>query len=152
MSGKERKGKKFFSEFREFIARGNAFQLAIGVIIGAAFQGIVNSLVNDIIMPVIGIILSGIDFKTLGYSFNNPITGEVVTIAYGNFISAVINFIIMAFVIFAIIKIFAKIESSFKKNKEEIKEEAPTTKVCPYCKSEIDIEATKCPHCTSDVE
>lgn len=148
MSKKERKGKKFFTEFKEFIAKGNAFQLAVGVIIGAAFQGIINSLVEDIMMPVLGIILNGIDFQTLGYTFKNPISGQDVTLAYGKFISALFNFIIMAFVIFCFIKLVNKVASAVKKPQEEV----PTTKVCPFCKSEIDIEATKCPHCTSDLE
>lgn len=142
--------KKFFSEFKDFIAKGNALNLAIGVIIGGAFQGIVDSLVNDIIMPVLGVILKGIDFDKLGYTFVNPITNEaLVTITYGKFISAVINFLIMALVIFLFVKLAAKITSKFKKAEEA----APsTTKICPYCKSEISIEAVKCPHCTSDLE
>lgn len=147
---KEGKGKKFFGEFKEFIAKGNAMNLAIGVIIGAAFQGIINSLVDDIIMPILGIILKGINFNNLGYTLVNPLNGEaLVTLAYGKFISAVVNFIIMAFVIFCFVKLINKVSEKVKKPVEEA---APTTKVCPYCKSEIDIEATKCPHCTSDVE
>lgn len=147
---KERKSKKFFGEFKEFIAKGNAMDLAVGVIIGAAFQGIVNSLVDDIIMPALGIILKGIDFNNLGYTLINPLNGEVlVTLAYGKFITAVINFIIMAFIIFCFVKLINRISERVKKPVEEA---AATTKVCPYCKSEIDIEATKCPHCTSDVE
>jgi len=146
---KEKKAKKFLTEFKEFIAKGNAFNLAVGVIIGAAFQGIVNSLVNDIIMPVLGIILNGIDFSNLAYEFTNPLTEEIVKISYGNFISAIINFLVMAFVIFLLVKLMARVTDKMSKKEEE---EAPATKECPYCKSEIALEAVKCPHCTSDVE
>lgn len=152
--------KKFFKEFKEFAMRGNVIDLAVGVIIGGAFQTIVKSLVGDIVMPLIGLITKN-DFATKFIQLTdreNPVaTIEEATeagisiLTYGNFISAVINFIIMAFVIFIFIKLLNKLISLGKK--EEVEEPAaPTTKVCPFCKSEIAIDATKCPHCTSDIE
>ncbi len=132
--------KKFFSEFKKFVMRGNVLDLAVGVIIGAAFQAIVTSLTNDIISPILGI-FGGMNFDQLVFEINGA------TIAYGKFITAVINFLIMAFVIFLFVKLINKLMSFGKKPVEE----KPTTKKCPYCCSEIDINATKCPHCTSDV-
>lgn len=136
----------FISEFKTFILRGNVIDLAVGVIIGAAFQAIVNSLVNDIIMPVVGIILGKIDFSALAVTIGDA------KITYGNFITAIINFLIMAFVIFCIVKIINKISAKAKKSEAEEEAAAPTTKVCPFCKSEIALDATKCPHCTSDLK
>jgi len=135
--------KKFVGEFKEFIMRGNVLDLAVGVIIGGAFQAIVSSLVDDILMPLIGIVLGKVDFSALVVQ-----VGEA-SISYGKFITAIINFIIMAFVIFLIVKGINKVTSIGKKEEPAA---APTTKVCPFCKSEIAIDATKCPHCTSDVE
>lgn len=137
--------KKFFAEFKEFAMKGNVLDMAVGVIIGAAFKAIIDSLVADVISPVIGLLFKN-NFENLAVTIPNT---EVV-IAYGKFITAVINFIIMAFVIFCIIKAINK-ATSFRKKEEEVVEEA-TTKECPYCKSEIAIEATRCPHCTSEVE
>lgn len=134
--------KKFFQEFKEFAMRGNVIDLAVGVIIGAAFQKIVSSLVDDIISPVIGLFaktdLSALVVNVFG-----------VDIRYGSFLTAIINFIIMAFVIFVIIKTLNKL-ASLGRHKEEPK--APTTKKCPFCQSEIDIKAVRCPHCTSVLE
>lgn len=132
--------KNFFNEFKKFIMRGNVIDLAVGVIIGAAFQAIVTSLTADIISPILGI-FGGIDFSHMAWEVNG------VDIKYGNFITAVINFLIMAFVIFLLVKAINKIMSIGKKPVEEKK----TTKTCPFCCSEISIKATKCPHCTSDV-
>lgn len=132
--------KNFFNEFKKFIMRGNVIDLAVGVIIGAAFQAIVTSLTTDIISPVLGI-FGGIDFSDLVWEING------VKIMYGNFITAIINFLIMAFVIFLLVKLINKIMTIGKKPVEEKK----TTKICPFCCSEISIKATKCPHCTSDV-
>ena len=137
----------FISEFKEFIMRGNVLDLAVGVIIGGAFQAIVSSLVDDIIMPAVGIILGKVDFSALSVQIGDA------TISYGKFITAIINFLIMAFVIFLIVKGINTVSSkaaSLKKSDEP--EAAPTTKICPFCKSEIAIDATKCPHCTSNVE
>lgn len=136
------KKKGFAAEFKEFILRGNVIDLAVGVIIGGAFQAIVNSLVEDIIMPVIGVILGKVDFSALAFEIGDA------TITYGKFITAIINFLIMALVIFCIVKAINKVSDKFSKPEEEA---APTTKVCPFCKSEISIDATKCPHCTSDI-
>lgn len=132
--------KKFLSEFKEFIMRGNVLDLAVGVIIGAAFQAIVTSLTSDIISPILGI-FGGMNFDQLSFTINGA------TIGYGKFITAIINFLIMAFIIFLIVKLVNKVMSLGRKPKEE----APTTKKCPYCLSEIDINATKCPHCTSEL-
>lgn len=133
--------KKFMKEFKEFIARGNVMDMAVGIIIGGAFTGIVSSLVEDIINPILGL-FGGMNFDQLKWN----ILGEV-TLNYGKFITAVVNFLIMAFVIFVIIKMVNKAASVVPK--EAPKEEAPTTKVCPFCKSEISIDACRCPNCTS---
>ena len=132
---------KFLKEFKEFALRGNVMDLAVGVIVGAAFQGIVNSLVNDIISPIIGLVAN----QDLSYLVA---TVAGVEIHYGAFITAVINFVIMVFVIFLLVKAMNKIASIGKK-KEEPK---PVTKECPYCKSKIHIDAVKCPHCTASLE
>lgn len=153
------KGKGFISEFKTFIMRGNVIDLAVGVIIGGAFQKIVNSLVNDIVMPLISLLTGGIDFSNwflvLGEGeFATAAAAKeagVATLNYGTFLSTALDFLIMAFVIFLIIKGINSVTEKFKKEKTE-EPAVPTTKVCPYCKSEIDIAATKCPHCTSDVE
>lgn len=138
--------KSFISEFKTFISRGNVMDLAVGVIIGGAFQTIVSSLVNDIVMPVISLITGGIDFSAWKIQLG---TGEnAASINYGNFITAVINFLLMALVIFCFIKLMNRLNSEFTK-KPETEPEAPTTKVCPFCKSEVKIDATRCPHCTS---
>ncbi|MCQ4795009.1 large conductance mechanosensitive channel protein MscL [Anaerofustis stercorihominis] len=134
--------KKFFQEFKEFALRGNVMDLAVGVIIGGAFQAIVNSLVKDIISPLIGLFA-----KT---DFNDLVINVLgVNIKYGSFITNVINFIIMAFIIFMLIKGLNKLAEIGKK-KNDLPEE-PTTKICPYCLSEIPINATKCAHCTSEL-
>lgn len=138
--------KKFLNEFKAFIMRGNVLDLAVAVIIGAAFQSIISSLVDDIISPVLGL-FGGVDFKGFVLNLNG------VEIRYGAFITAIINFMIMALVIFLIIKGITKVSELGKKlaKKEEAKKE-PTTKTCPFCCSEIDIKATRCPHCTSVLE
>ena len=135
--------KKFFEEFKKFISKGNVMDLAVGVIIGGAFQAIVNSLVNDIIMPLLGIITGGLDFSSLA------ITVGDAQIMYGSFISAIINFLLMALVLFMVIKAMNKAKELTEKPKEP---EAPTTKKCPYCQSDIPIAAVRCPHCTSDLK
>lgn len=139
--------KKFIEEFKTFIMRGNVMDLAVGVIIGGAFTSIVTSLNEDIIMPILAI-FGGVDFSylsiTLGSGENAP------ALHYGNFITAVINFLITALVIFIMIKAINKLSEKLSR-KEEPTEETPTTKTCPYCKSEIAIEATRCPHCTSEL-
>ena len=141
------KGKGLIGEFKEFIARGNVIDLAVGVIIGGAFQKIVSSLVDDIIMPLISLLTGGIDFSAWKVVLGEGDNAAALT--YGNFLGAVLNFLIMAIVIFCIVKAINKVSSAVKKPEEA---PAPTTKVCPYCKSEIAIDATKCPHCTSGLE
>ena len=146
----------FIKEFKEFIMRGNVMDMAVGVIIGGAFQSIVNSLVNDVIMPVITKITGGIDFKNWFISLDGGTYSTLAeaqaagaaTLNYGVFITAVIQFLIMAFVIFSLVKTMNTIAA---KTTKPVEPAAPTTKTCPYCKSEIAIEATRCPHCTSDL-
>ena len=123
-------------EFKEFALKGNMMDLAVGVIIGAAFKGIVDSLVNDILMPIINACTGGLNFNDWA------ITIGKAKILYGTFISNVLNFIIMAFIIFLMVKAM---------NKLRRKDEEVTTKVCPHCKSEIPLDATKCPNCTSEL-
>lgn len=152
--------KGFLKEFKEFAMRGNVIDLAVGVIIGGAFQKIVTSLVNDIIMPLISLIMKGADFATKFValdggdyaSIEEATEAGAAILTYGNFIAVTIDFIIMAFVIFLLVKGLNKLSTLGKKKEEEPAPAAPTTKVCPYCKSEIAIDATKCCHCTSDVE
>ncbi|MBO5564685.1 MAG: large conductance mechanosensitive channel protein MscL [Lachnospiraceae bacterium] len=129
-------------EFKKFIMRGNVLDLAVGVIIGGAFTAIVNSLVEDMISPLLGL------FGTANLADMSVTLKEGVTLTYGNFITAIINFLLVAFVLFLIIKAINKAQDTMKKDEPE---EAPTTKMCPYCKSEIAIDATKCPCCTSDL-
>lgn len=136
--------KNFLDEFKKFISRGNVMDMAVGVIIGSAFTAIVNSLVNDIFMPLIGLITGGNDIAGLSFTFGSA------TVAYGNFLAAVINFLLIALIVFTIIKLLNTAADKLKKKPEDAPA-APTTKKCPYCMSEIDINATKCPHCTSDV-
>ena len=152
--------KSVVAEFKEFIMRGNVMDLAVGVIIGGAFQAIINSLVNDIIMPIITVITGGIDFTNWFISLDGTKYSSLAaaqeagasTLNYGVFITAVINFLLMATVIFCIIMAMNKAAAKAAAlKKEEKKIEAPTTKKCKFCKSEIDIEATRCPHCTSQI-
>jgi len=135
--------KKFMDEFKKFICRGNVMDMAVGIIIGGAFTAIVNSLVTDIINPLLGI-FGGTNFENLEWN----ITGDVV-LAYGKFITAIINFLIMALVIFILVRTINKISDKYGKKEEPV---AVTTKKCPYCKSDIAMDATRCPHCTSQLE
>lgn len=141
------KGKGFIAEFKKFILRGNVMDMAVGVIVGGAFTSIVTSLNEDILTPILGI-FGGTDFSnltlTLGEGENAPV------LMYGNFITAVLNFLITAFVIFCLIKVINTIADGLKKKPEA--PAAPTTRKCPFCKSEIAIDATRCPHCTSQLE
>ena len=163
-------------EFKEFATRGNIFDTAIGIIIGGAFQKIVTSLVNDIVMPTISIITGKVDFSTLEFTIGD------ISIKYGNFITSIIDFLIIAFSIFIAIRSANKInkkladtakgnfEKISKKNKEKLEELSkksklfkkkekeeepapePTTKTCPFCYTEINFKATRCPNCTSDLK
>ena len=147
---------KILKEFKEFINRGNVVDMAVGVMIGAAFKSIVDSVVADLISPLIGLIFQQ-DFSTLKIVLREPIMDadgvtvlkEQLSINYGAFIMAVVNFFIIAVILFLMVKMINGLRDGIKKPVEAV-EEAPTTKICPYCKSEIDIEATRCPHCTSD--
>ena len=130
-------------EFKEFIMRGNVMDMAVGVIVGGAFGAIVTSLVDDVIGPVIGMICGGIDFSHLA------ITVGSAQLMIGNFIQAVINFLIVAACLFAVIK---AVNTASKKLKKPEEPAAPTTKICPFCKSEINVEATKCAFCASEVK
>lgn len=140
--------KGFINEFKEFVSRGNVMDLAVGVIIGGAFQGIVSSLCDDVITPLIQLIIG----KATGKSSIEDMTKalNVGPIAFGNFISAVINFFIMAIIIFCIVKAVNKLTTIAVKKEEE--ETEVTTKECPFCFSEISIQAKRCPHCTSQLE
>ena len=141
--------KNFFNEFKKFISRGNVMDMAVGVIIGGAFTAIVNSLVNDIFMPVLSLITGGFDIAGMSVSFG--VGDNAATLNYGAFLSAVINFLLIALVIFCIIKAMNTAKDKMLKKQEE-EAPAPTTKKCPYCMSEIDIQATRCPHCTSELQ
>ena len=141
--------KKFFEEFKKFISKGNVMDMAVGVIIGGAFTAIVNSLVNDIFMPVLSLITGGFDIAGMSVSFG--VGDNAATLNYGAFLSAVINFLLIALVIFCIIKAMNTAKDKMLKKQEE-EAPAPTTKKCPYCMSEIDIQATRCPHCTSELQ
>ena len=149
--------KKFINEFKEFALKGSMLDLAIGMIIGSAFTGIVNSLVNDIINPVLGLFIGKIDFSNLfitldGSHYESLKAAETAGAAvfkYGSFISNVINFIIMALVVFLFVKTINKMRTKLQAPEEPA---APTTKTCPYCKTEISIDATRCPHCTSKLD
>lgn len=134
--------KGFFGEFKAFISKGNVMDMAVGIIIGGAFTSIVKSLVKDIISPLLGLV-GGMNFDQFSLKFAG------ITLAYGKFLTATINFLLMAFVLFLIVKAFNKASSIVKK--DEAEEEAAETKTCPFCKSEINIEATRCPMCTSEL-
>src|ERR1044072_9954702 len=145
-----------WKEFKEFAVKGNAVDLAVGVIIGAAFGGIVNSLVKDILMPVVGLLTGGLDFSNKflilkaapsGASFNTPVDAAkagAVTWNYGNFITLVINFIIVAFCIFLVVK-------AVNRMKRPSPGAPPVAKDCPACAMSIPVKATRCPHCTSEL-
>lgn len=150
-------------EFKEFALKGNIMDMAIGVVIGGAFQKIVNSLVNDIIMPAISVLTGNVDFSDLVLTVGNA------SVKYGNFITTIVDFLIIAFSIFLVVKYLNKLnklkelgdlaatkldkKGKFKKHKEEATEELkePENKICPYCLTEIKYHATRCPHCTSEL-
>ena len=154
------KYKSFLGEFKAFISKGNVMDMAVGVIIGAAFKAIVDSLVKDIIMPLISGIVGGLDFSNWfialdGGRYETLAAAQkagTATLNYGVFITAVINFLIMAFVIFVMIKMMNKLLPDKHRKPESAAPEAPDTKVCRFCKTEIAVDATRCPHCTSNLE
>lgn len=139
-------------EFKEFIQKGNAIQMAIGFVMGAAFTAIVTSLVDDLIMPVLGLILGGVDFSNKFFSMDGTAYATLAdaeaagaaVFAYGKFINAIISFLIIAFILFLIVK---ALNGMRKEEEAEV-----TTKVCPFCQSEVPLAATRCPHCTSQLE
>lgn len=137
--------KKFLEEFKAFALKGNVMDMAVGVIIGAAFGNIVTALTDSFITPLIALITGGSEGDAVG----GAIVVKGVAFTYGAFISAVINFLIIALILFCMLKAINKMMELGKKKEEEA---APKTKICPYCKSEIDKEAVKCPHCTSSLE
>ena len=148
--------KKMLKEFKQFAIKGNMIDLAVGMIIGTSFNKIVSSLVNDMIMPVLGIFTGKIDFAQLFIALDGK-TYETLSAAeeagaacfkYGAFIAGLIDFLIMAFIVFLFVRGVNKLREA---NKEPEAPKAPTTKTCPYCKSSISIEATRCPHCTSEL-
>jgi large conductance mechanosensitive channel len=150
-----KEGPTMLKEFKEFAMRGNVIDMAVGIIIGAAFGKIVSSLVNDVLMPPIGLLLGNVDFSGLyinlsGQTYRTLAEAKAAggaTINYGLFINTVIDFIIVAFVIFMLIRQINRL------NKEPAPQPAvPTTRDCPYCFSVISIKATRCPHCTAQVE
>lgn len=144
--------KKFIHDFKEFAFKGNILDLAVGMMIGSAFTAIVTSLVNDICMPLFGLMTGRVDFSKMffaldGKEYSSLAEAEkagAAVVKYGSFISAFVNFILIALVIFLFLRLVVKLKRP--------KEEAPvTTKKCPFCKSNIDVEAVKCPNCTSDL-
>ena len=154
--------KGFLGEFKKFAMRGNVIDMAVGIIIGAAFGKIVDSLVKDVIMPPLGLLLGKVDFTNMFLvmiegatpaPYNSLAAAQnagAVTWNFGLFINAVISFLIVAFAVFLLIKTINKLQE--KMEKKEAKEVAVTTKTCPYCCSEIPLNATRCPHCTSELK
>lgn len=149
---------QFLKDFRKFAVKGNVVDMAIGIIIGAAFTSIVNSLVKDILTPIIGLFTGGLNFDNMYVilregSVVGPYTSldaaqkaGAVTINYGNFLNSALSFIIVAFVCFMLVRMIGKLQ-----RKEEIEVKAPTTKECPFCASTIPLKATRCPSCTSEL-
>ncbi len=141
-------------EFKEFAMRGNVLDMAIGIIIGASFGKIITSLVNDILMPPIGLVLGKVDFSNMfmnisGQQFASLADAKkagAAVIGYGVFINTVIDFLIVAFVIFLLVRQINKMQ------KPKVAPEAPPTKDCPYCASSISVKATRCPQCTSELK
>ena len=147
--------KGIIKDFKEFIMRGNVIDMAVGIVIGIAFGAIVNSVVNDLIMPPIGLILGNVDFSNLYINMSGGAYASLAearqagaaVIAYGVFVNTIINFIIIAVVLFFIIRMFARL-----RRKQEAALEAVTTKDCPHCFTTIPIKATRCPNCTSELK
>jgi large conductance mechanosensitive channel len=149
-----------WKEFKEFALRGNVMDMAIGIVIGAAFGTIVKSLVDDIVLPPIGMLLGGVDFSALFIMLKEGTTAPppyntllearnagAVTLNYGNFLNTILTFLIIAFSIFLVVKGM----NNMRRKQEEIPPEAPTTKECPFCFSTISVKATKCPSCTAQL-
>lgn len=133
------------SEFKEFAVRGNVVDLAVGIVIGAAFGKIVTSLVNDVIMPPIGILLSNVDFSKLAITLRQATASSpAVSLRYGLFVNTIIDFVIVAFVIFSVVRQMNRLQRA--------KPPEPTSKDCPYCRMSVPLLATRCGHCTSDLQ
>ncbi|WP_420493000.1 large-conductance mechanosensitive channel protein MscL [Sedimenticola selenatireducens] len=149
---------QMLKEFKEFAIKGNVIDMAVGIVIGAAFGTIVKSLVSDVIMPPIGLLLGNVDFSNLFFvlkdgtnpgpylSIASAADAGAVTLNYGQFINTVVSFLIVSFAIFMVIKMVNRL-----KREEEAVEETPTTKECPFCLSNVPIKATRCGHCTSEL-
>ena len=138
--------KKFFEEFKEFINQGNVMDLAVAVVIGAAFTAIVNSVVSDLIMPLISLVTGGVNFSDMKLSLGSG--PDAAAFTYGNFINAVIQFVIIAFVVFLIVKAMNQARTFARRGKHAEEMDAPH---CPYCLEEVAEGATRCPHCTSEM-
>jgi large conductance mechanosensitive channel len=138
----EKKGGIMFKEFKEFAMRGNVLDMAVGIIIGAAFGAVVSSLVADVLMPPIGMLLGKVDFSSLAIALSDS-----VKIYYGKFINSIISFLIVAFCLFLIIRSMNRL-----KKKAEAPPAEPTTKDCPFCATAVPIKAVRCPHCTSELK
>src|SRR5687767_166154 len=142
-------------EFKKFVARGNMLDLAVGIVIGAAFSGLINSLVNDIIMPPIGFLMGGIDFSNMYFNLSGGAyetladaqADGAVTINYGMFINNIINFLIVALALFLIVRAYNAMRERSKKEPEA----EPNTRVCPECDMTISKKAKRCPHCTAQI-
>ena len=152
---------KLMDDFKKFAVQGNMLDMAVGMIIGAAFKDIVNSVVNDLIMPVVSMFTGKVDFANMfialdgnAYATLEDAKAATSVIAYGQFVTQVINFVILAFVIFMMVRSINKIRTAAEKPAEDPAPAAPaepTEKTCPFCQSTISIKATRCPHCTSEL-
>lgn len=155
--------KKLFKDFKDFISRGNMIDLAVGIIIGAAFSSVVNSIVNNLLMPPLGLLFGNTDFSDLfvilrkgteelpaGATLEKAAEVGAVTLNYGQFITDLISFLLLAVGVFLIVKAFQKLQNSVKKPDDEMEE--PEEKTCPYCQKSISIKASRCPFCTSTLE
>ncbi len=155
--------KNLITEFKKFAMRGNVIDMAVGIIIGAAFGKIVDSLVKDVIMPPIGLLLGKVDFTNLFvvlksgatpapyHSLSAAQAAGAVTLNFGLFINALISFLIVAFAVFILIKAINELQAKMDRKEAAKEAKTPTTKACPFCCSEIAINATRCPHCTSEL-
>lgn len=156
--------KKLLKDFRDFIARGDVMDLAIGIIIGSAFSSIVNSIVNNLLMPPLGLLIGNVDFQDLflvlkqgqsplpaGATLQMAKDAGAVTFNYGQFVTDVISFLILAFVIFLMVKGLQTLKAKVSTTENE-EEATSTEKACPYCLKSVDIKATRCPYCTSQLE
>jgi len=145
-----------WKEFKEFAMRGNVIDMAIGIIIGGAFNTIVQSLIGDILMPPLGLLLNRVNFTDLFFNLSGGEYASLVqaqeagaaTINYGLFINNVLSFVLVAFVMFLLVRQM----NQMRRKQEELESAAPTTKECPYCFTQVPIQATRCPHCTSQLE